>query len=326
MEDVLQRTHRVPVCWATPIALGLLACGGPEPPGSWVDRVYPGEEAARDRLSDSLATLVVERQGRLPGSSEDAEVQRMLASEFERLGLAPTRGDAFTHPFEDSEGRTTSNLIARIEGTDEAVQDQVVLLTAHHDHLGPGFPGANDNASGVASLLLLADRLQRDPPRRPVLVAALGAEEVGFDGAQALAGSELGDSVAFVVNLDMVGTLAQSGFVRALGARDGRPQEAWVKDAAADWPGRMVRPAWWSRRSDHEPFCIRGVPYVFFWTPDKACYHEACDTLDRIDADGHLAVSLLAEDVLRAAADTDLDLAALRMDDEDVCRKLPKAD
>ena len=86
-----------------------------------------------------------------------------------------------------------------------------------------------------------------------------------------------------------------------------------------------MRPAWWSRRSDHVPFCLDGVPYVFFWTPDRECYHQACDTVDRIDPDGHLAVSLLSGDVVRAAADSPLALAELVEPGTDVCRKLPRA-
>jgi Zn-dependent M28 family amino/carboxypeptidase len=92
----------------------------------------------------------------------------------------------------------TANVIGRLQGRDAAIADQVVLYTAHHDHLGVGDPddegdrihnGALDNAAGCAQLLAIARAFVALPerPRRSVLFAFVGAEEQGLLGSKYLA-------------------------------------------------------------------------------------------------------------------------------------------
>ncbi len=109
----------------------------------------------------------------------------------------------------------TSNVIAIQPGTDPALADQYVVVTAHLDHVGiePGhgpendrlFNGAMDNASGVATLLEMARLIAAEPVRRPVMFVALGAEEMGLLGSSyhaANPGIETGE-LAVNVNVDM---------------------------------------------------------------------------------------------------------------------------
>jgi len=109
----------------------------------------------------------------------------------------------------------TANVIAVQPGTDPAVADQYVVITAHLDHVGIEaghserndrlFNGAMDNASGVATMLEMARLLSAEPPRRPVLFVALGAEEMGLLGSSyhaANPGLESGH-LAVNVNVDM---------------------------------------------------------------------------------------------------------------------------
>ena len=67
-----------------------------------------------------------------------------------------------------------------------------------------------------------------------------------------------------------------------------------------------------ARGSDFEPLCKLGVPYVFFWTPDARCYHQTCDTADRIDYPHMLDIAGLAGALTTEMADTEQDLAGLR--------------
>ena len=81
----------------------------------------------------------------------------------------------------------TWNVLAKIEGTDE--KDQIILLSAHLDHLGvvkgETYPGADDDASGTAAVMELARILAKEPrPKRSVVVALWGSEEEGMVGAQ----------------------------------------------------------------------------------------------------------------------------------------------
>ena len=101
-----------------------------------------------------------------------------------------------------------ANVIGRIGGTDDGAR--AIVVSAHYDHVGVRdgvtYPGADDNASGVAVLLAVARQLRRAAPRHPVLLVAFDAEELGLRGAEALVGSPLlpASTVALNVNLDMV--------------------------------------------------------------------------------------------------------------------------
>lgn len=89
---------------------------------------------------------------------------------------------------------TSPNLVARLEGSDPALKGECVLVSAHLDHLGVGAPikgstvyaGAMDDASGVASVLEIADRLSHAPkrPRRSILFVVFTAEEKGLLGSR----------------------------------------------------------------------------------------------------------------------------------------------
>jgi Zn-dependent M28 family amino/carboxypeptidase len=89
----------------------------------------------------------------------------------------------------------SGNVLALLPGSDPDLRDEVVIYTAHHDHLGIGKPndagddifnGARDNASGVAQVLAIARAMKALPeaPRRSILVALVGAEEQGLLGSQ----------------------------------------------------------------------------------------------------------------------------------------------
>ena len=67
-----------------------------------------------------------------------------------------------------------------------------------------------------------------------------------------------------------------------------------------------------ARGSDYEPLCKKGVPYVFFWTPDAKCYHQACDTADKIDLPRMADITALAGELAWSLAQSDIDLSASR--------------
>jgi hypothetical protein len=71
--------------------------------------------------------------------------------------------------------------------------------------------------------------------------------------------------------------------------------------------------------SDNATFCTVGVPYVFFWTDDPDCYHETCDTAERIDYASLASIAGLTMDLVGALADTDEDLLITVDADTDVC-------
>jgi Zn-dependent M28 family amino/carboxypeptidase len=188
-------------------------------------------------------------------------------------------------------------VLGRVAGRETRAKSLVV--TAHYDHLGVRdqvlYPGADDNASGVAVLLAAARYFVGHPPRHPMMFAALDAEELGLRGARSLVDSALlpRGTVAIAVNLDMVSRNARNEIFAA-----GTYHTPWLAPLIRDVQTRSAvsirlghdRPAGlgggledWTRSSDHGPFHDAGIPFVYFGVEDHGDYHKPSDTADRID-------------------------------------------
>ncbi len=291
--------------------------------------------ATPSKLDDSMDVDVLradleylaspELDGRVPGSAGDEAARAYVAERFEDLGLEMSSGtEGYAQPFVDSDGRATANVLGFLPGADEDVGDEMIVLSAHLDHLGNGRLGANGNASGVSALLAIAEALSAGAPlRRTVLFAAFGAEEAGFEGSAAFLASPPPDvdpsDLVYNVNLDMIGTYDQTGTVYALGSMPETYGRAVLDDLVDAYPELDVGLGDPSDLSDNATFCTVGVPYVFFWTDDPDCYHETCDTAERIDYASLASITGLTTDLVGALADTDEDLLITIDADADVC-------
>ena len=178
----------------------------------------------------------------------------------------------------------TQNLAAVVRGT--AQPDSFLVVAAHYDHLGrmgrnTYFPGANDNASGVALLLELAAHYAR-PENRPAYSVAFllfGAEEAGLVGSRYFVAHPLVPlrSIKFLINLDLLGTGEQGATVV-----NGRVLEAPYRRLAALNEAHHYLPPLAARgraaNSDHFPFSEAGVPAFFIYTRGgSAAYHDVND-------------------------------------------------
>jgi len=183
----------------------------------------------------------------------------------------PPGADRLTLRFEQHTRLVTErNVLARV-GTGKA---PFVVVTAHWDHLGTGpdgvFNGAMDNASGVASLLALADALARHDRAHPlggtVVFAATAAEEVGLFGSEVLAASLDPREVVGAINLDGMNVGAVTETVELVAA--GRSTLDDVFASALSRQGRRALPdqspqSGAAFRSDHLAFLRRDVPVLY---------------------------------------------------------------
>ena len=283
----------------------------------------PGSAFEPDAMRSEVAYLASEAlDGRVPGTEGDVAARALVTERFSCLGLTPLDGlDGFEQPFVDSLGRETANVLAYIPGSDPAVSDDVVVLSAHLDHLGDGLLGANDNASGLSGLMAIAQAFtERDEaPARTVLFAAFGSEESGMEGATAFLDELAPDDIVYSVNMDMIGSYASTGVVWALGSLDGTPGRSVVDELVGDYPELEIGVGEPSDLSDNAVFCSAGIPYLFFWTEDPECYHAECDTADRVDYDGMIAIARLTGDATWELANTDEDLLNAGQTGVDVC-------
>jgi Zn-dependent M28 family amino/carboxypeptidase len=212
----------------------------------------PYDPAALKAQVAALADPAVD--GRAPGTDGDKAARAAITARFEALGLHPAE-QAF-----EVGGRATANILATLPGSDPAAG--IIVVGAHHDHLGKKHLGANDDASGVAALLAIADALHATTPKRTIVFAAWGAEEEGELGSEYFVAHptiELADVVEYV-NLDMVGSYSSRGFVAAMGTFARLPARALLEAAMKSYPKLSVGLGGKAERSDHEAFCKQGIP------------------------------------------------------------------
>jgi Zn-dependent M28 family amino/carboxypeptidase len=171
----------------------------------------------------------------------------------------------------------SANVIAKLQGSDPALAEQAVLITAHYDHKGIGpatngdsiYNGAEDNASGVAAMLAAAQALAHvtPPPRRSVLFIATTAEESGLLGSEAYVRAPIIplDRTAAVVNIDVANVRGSTRDIAALGADRSDLGGTFAAAARAESLVATGDPDPTKGsffRSDHFPFARAGVPSV----------------------------------------------------------------
>lgn len=162
-----------------------------------------GNAALDNQIRAELGFLASDAmQGRGSGTHDELVAATYIASELARLGLKPNGDNGgyiqnVSGDFKFFRGETkhwdTRNVIASLPGRDPKLKDEVILLTAHLDHLGVGKPvngetiyrGADDDASGCVAVLQLARVLAQDKaPKRTVFFVFFGSEETGGQGDQ----------------------------------------------------------------------------------------------------------------------------------------------
>jgi len=260
-----------------------------------------------DRSGDPELTLgsLVERSNRgaidldIPGGaiSLNVEMETIDRVAFNVAGILPGRGD---------------------------LADEYVVIGAHYDHVGYGLrgtarenaqgslhPGADDNASGTAAMMLAArvisDRIDTMPPgasHRSFLFMAFSAEEIGLLGSLHYTRQPIAPmrQHALMLNLDMVGTLEDD--LLELGGLDSSAGLEPLMDPFIEASGLPVarETSVGNGRSDHASFDRVGVPNVFFFTGLHDRYHRPEDTADLVDSEGATRIALLCSDVAVAAA------------------------
>ncbi|NLE37176.1 MAG: M28 family peptidase [Pirellulaceae bacterium] len=283
-----------------------------------------GRSDSHSAALDSITTENLEKhvrfladdrlEGREAGSRGGREAGDYLAEQMARYELEPAGENGY---FQHVPPRYR-NVIGRLSGGDPDVGHETILVCAHYDHVGRGTSrnsrgqvglihnGADDNASGTAALVELAEAfsLLGRPPRRTILFVAWDAEEKGMLGSTHWARRPTVplDDVAIVLNVDMIGRL-RNNTVYVFGTRSGFGLRRLVAeqnhglDLVFDW---ITKP-----NADHWPLFDRGVPYVMLHTGTHADYHTPNDTIDRIDHEGMRSVARLMFAVVHEAANRD---------------------
>lgn len=263
-------------------------------------------ESAENTLREVVVYLASDRmQGRAAGSPEAEEVAYWLSEQFCLIGLKPVIGNTYDQAFSYWVGAQqihATNVVGRVgEGPARW------LVLAHYDHLRSGdihslevfkdkiHNGADDNASGVAVLLRLAQQL-RSSQEAPgeVVFACLSGHEDGLYGSKYLAtcGARWLEEVEWVINLDMVGRLENQQvpsalFVRVPSAPTRSILTELLPTTAHLQP--VIKPS--SSPLDDQVFFEKGLHTCTFSTGLHADYHLASDDVDTLNYEGMGLVS-----------------------------------
>ena len=187
-----------------------------------------------------------------------------------------TGGDVLEH--------TSHNVVAVKEPTNkEKATNQIIVVGSHHDSV-PGSPGANDDASGVATSIELARVMANMPTDTEIRFVTFGAEELGLFGSYAYVETLSPDERERIVGMfqmDMVGSRDAGELV--MFTVDGEKNA--VTDLAAAAGVRTGNPLGYGEesRSDHVPFYYAGIPAaLFIHDPSEPWYHTPEDSIDKI--------------------------------------------
>jgi hypothetical protein len=270
-------------------------------------------------------------QGRFFGTEGNYKTQRFIAKQFDSLGIKPAfisgsiqkyqytfKGEfrqeiyPISDPAEDYTKVTDTtvtggNVVAMIKGE----SDMAIVITGHLDHLGEKdgeiFNGADDNASGAAALLTIANYFKNKSPKHTLIFAAVDAEEIGSLGGEYLLNNFpiAIENIALNINMDMIAhndslQLYASGLYHYPDLK--QPLEGLKSTKITllyghDNPNDKKIDDW-TYSSDHRVFHRKGIPYIYFGVADHKDYHKSTDTYKNINKAFYIdAVRLIIESI-----------------------------
>jgi peptidase M28-like protein/PDZ domain-containing protein len=247
----------------------------------------------------------------------------LLEKEFSEL-LSPNSFELSAQPEAEvdiiREKVQDQNVIGLIEGSDPVLKNRFVIIGAHYDHLGLGGPGsgsrmpdtiavhngADDNASGVATIIEMAEKMAAGiPPKRSVLVLAFGAEEMGLIGSSYFTKNPILalNNADAMLNFDMIGRMDNEKKSVAIGGTGTSSEAIGILDAYEDEFGLnfSYSPEGYGP-SDHAAFYAENLPVLFVSTGAHADYHTPADDALLINYNGQKLISDFAFSLLNNLA------------------------
>lgn len=208
---------------------------------------------------------------------------------------------------------TTFNVVGILEGSDPELKNTYIVMGAHYDHLGMGgegsgsrtpdtlapHVGADDNGSGVVSVMELVSRFSKaaERPKHSIAFVFFGAEEMGLLGSRYFTKNSPFpmQNIMAMINLDMVGRLNEAAAVVVGGTGTSTETESILTSVAADSKIKLAYSPEGFGASDHASFYAENVPVMFFSTGAHADYHTPADTPDKINYEGMMELIDLVE-------------------------------
>jgi Zn-dependent M28 family amino/carboxypeptidase len=279
-------------------------------------------------LAEDVAYLASDALGgRLVGTPGADSAAEYIARRFAKAGLQRPQAGWFQEFTVSRDlpqaqkasigGTTGRNVIGLLPGRDKKRRDEVIVVGAHYDHLGGGLfgaldpdsagqphNGADDNASGIATMLEVAQRLAQSRPDRTIVFVAFSGEELGLLGSAWYVRNPVAPvaRTTAMINFDMVGRLTNERLI------------IYGTETAKEFPtllDSLNRAAGFDLKargdgygpSDQSSFYAVKLPVLHFFTDLHEDYHRATDDVAKLNVPGMLRIADFATALVRNLAD-----------------------
>ncbi len=238
-------------------------------------------------------------EGRKPETKGSETARTFIKAQFKKLKLQEL-GKEYELPFEfdSKQGNKIKgiNLAGWIKGT--STDGKYIVISAHYDHVGIKegkiYNGADDNASGTSALFAIAEYFNNNKPQHNILIVAFDAEEMGLQGAKAFVKNPpvaVGEIVANI-NMDMVSRADNKELV-ACGTFFYPQLKPFIDQVTITEPVKFVfghddpeeykGEDNWTFSSDHGPFHLAKIPFIYFGVADHKDYHQHTDEFENVN-------------------------------------------
>ncbi len=334
-------TKNTPLAYAASLlaSISLIACATPGD---------NGDAAMIKQLNADISYLASDSlEGRETGTEGEAKAAAFIAQRFEELGLQKagendsyfqqfsfkphppitkhTQGDSTTLGTGFVKERVGQNVVGMLDKG----ASKTIVIGAHYDHLGYGdenslftggkeiHNGADDNASGVAAMLELADRFQETALESNILFIAFSGEEKGLYGSNYFVDNPTLslEEVNYMINMDMVGRMKEDSTLAVYGTGTSPSWPDAVNMTNTDSLDLVFHESGVGP-SDHTSFYLADLPVLHFFTGQHEDYHKPTDDADKINYEGmQLVIDFIERIILEL--DDDGKLAFTKTKDQD---------
>ncbi|MFT3754112.1 MAG: M28 family peptidase [Paludibacter sp.] len=275
--------------------------------------VYSQDSIVVNSLKSEVGILASDSlEGRGYKCASKALAIDYITRKFETSGFAPFNGSYLQHfmTFEYLTATEGTNIIGVIEGTDSILKNEYIVIAAHYDHLGWKmndsvkviYNGADDNASGVASIIETGKILlsNREKLKRSILLIAFDGEEAGLKGSTDFIKKKVVDpqKIKLMFSLDMVGMYSKNkgvnltGLFSLLNGKELLNETALKANCTINKTTNTIE-----NRTDTKPFGDKKIPAIHITTGTSSPYHKPEDDSNLLDYDGMAKIVQLVSEM-----------------------------
>jgi len=275
---------------------------------------FSQEDVTVNELENHIQFLTADSlAGRYPGTKANKTVVDYIAADFAKNNIFSLLQEFEATLRKDSTRVNTWNVLGFLAGNHPTLKKETIILGAHYDHLGKKgdsiYYGADDNASGTAALLEIAEKLKANQQqlKRSVIFIAFGAEEQGLLGSKFFLKNPIVplENIVLMVNMDMVGHLNNEKHVYMGGAGTFPEGEELMKRLGEPNGVNPIVHAGSVGGSDHVSFYQKGISVLGIHTGGHNNYHQPTDILEHLNLKGEVSVCNYIYDAIINIATSD---------------------